>query len=132
MAKNIKLTRTIKATPEEVYTALTNPFTIELWTSYPAKMNTEASSEFSILDGEIQGVNLEFIENKLIKQLWFFGEDSDDSIVTINLYPEKKHTKVFVEHTNIPEEAYDNMLLGWKEYYIGALKKFFELKDSKD
>ncbi len=132
MTKNIKLTRTIKATPEEVYTALTNPFTIELWSGDPAEMTTEPGSEFSILDGNISGKNLEFKQNELIKQLWYFGEETENSIVTINLNPEKNHTKIIIEHTNIPVEAYENMLEGWKKYYLGAIKTFFELKDPED
>jgi activator of HSP90 ATPase len=130
MTKDIRLTRTIKATPEEIYIALTNPFSIELWSGEPAVMSTEVGTEFSMLDGEISGINLEFRENEFIKQMWFFGEDVEDSIVTITLEPEKNNTKIFIEHKNIPAEAYENMMEGWKEYYLGALKTFFELKDS--
>ncbi|MFW5793191.1 MAG: SRPBCC domain-containing protein [Bacteroidota bacterium] len=130
MSKNIKLTRTVKASPEEVYIALTNPLTIQLWTGYPAKMSTEPGTEFSIFEDEISGVNLEFKENELIKQMWFFGDTEEDSIVTINLYPDKKHTKLIIDHINIPDDAHENILYGWKEYYIGGLKSFFEMKDA--
>ena len=63
----IKLKQHIAATPEEVYRALTNPFAIELWTGFPARMSTEPGSEFSLFEEDIVGKNLEFIENKLIK-----------------------------------------------------------------
>ena len=29
-------------------------------------------------------------------------------------------------HTNIPDEAYDDMAYGWDTYYFGGLKEFFE------
>ena len=124
--KTIKLTRRINATPEEIYLALVNPFTIELWSGEPAVMSEVSETEFSLLDGNITGKNLSFIPNKEIKQIWYFGEDTD-SMVTIRLFPDKSNTQVWVEHTGIPEEAYDNMLDGWNHFYLDPLKDFFEL-----
>jgi len=126
MSKSIKLYRKIKATPEEVYRALTNPFTIELWSGEPAVMSEGPESEFSILNGEITGRNIEFDPEKLIKQQWFFEGEEEESIVTIKLFPEKGGTQMQVEHTGIPDDAYENMLEGWKEFYLDALQDFFE------
>ena len=56
----------ISATPEEIYTALTNPLTIELWTGEAAEMSIEAGSEFSMWDGSVVGKNIEFEEGKKI------------------------------------------------------------------
>ncbi|MDZ7636236.1 MAG: hypothetical protein U5L72_18075 [Bacteroidales bacterium] len=30
-----------------------------------------------------------------------------------------------VEHTNIPVEDYQNISEGWNEYYMGAIKRFY-------
>ena len=49
--KTIKQKHIIHATPEEVYTAITNPFTIELWSGYPAVMETSEGFEFSFSTG---------------------------------------------------------------------------------
>ena len=46
--KNYKSYFTIPATPEEVYAAITNPLTIQLWTGAAVKMSTEPGSEFSM------------------------------------------------------------------------------------
>jgi len=51
--KTFKQTYKVKATPEEVYMALTNEFTIELWTGYPAVMSAEAGSQFEMWNGDI-------------------------------------------------------------------------------
>ena len=67
--KNIKKTYLIKTTVEDVYTALTNPLTIEMWTGAHAVMDAVAGTEFSLWDGEITGVNLEIEKNQKIKQL---------------------------------------------------------------
>ncbi|MBW6497462.1 MAG: SRPBCC domain-containing protein [Bacteroidales bacterium] len=126
MSKSIKLYRKIKGTPEEVYRALTNPFTIELWSGEPAVMSLEPDSEFSLLNGEITGRNIEFETNKRLKQQWFFEGEEEESVVTIKLYEEKGGTQLHVVHDGIPDEAYENMLQGWKEFYLDALQDFFE------
>ncbi|HSV87661.1 MAG TPA: SRPBCC domain-containing protein [Bacteroidales bacterium] len=126
MSKTIKLNRKIKATPEEIYIALTNPFTIELWSGEPAEMNLEPGSEFSMLGGEIIGRNLEFQPFKLLRQQWYFHGEELDSEVTINLIPEKNYTIVQIEQTGVPDNAFDNMLKGWKNSYLQSLQDFFE------
>lgn len=125
MTKSILLRAKIKAPPEEIYRALTNPFTIELWTGEPAVMSEEPGSEFMMLDGYITGRNVAFKPNESIEQIWYFGEDHH-SKVTIRIFPDKANAQLRIEHTNIPEEAYDDMLEGWQDVYLASLKIFFE------
>jgi len=114
------------ATPEEIFIALTNPFTIELWSGYKAKMDDKEGTEFTLWDGDISGKNLEIEKEKKIVQEWYFGEQDKRSIVTIKIHEKKKGSQIELHHTNIPDEVYDNMINGWNEYYFGALKTFFE------
>lgn len=118
----------IPATPEELYIALTNPFTIQLWSGEEAVMSTEPGSEFSLFDESIVGKNLEFEVNKKIVQEWYFGEDEPaiPSVVTIKLHAHKDGTSVELRHTAIPDEAYDDIVEGWNEVYFEALLDFFE------
>lgn len=116
------------ADPEEVFAALTNPFQIELWTGYPADMKPESGYEFSLWGGDISGVNLEIVPNRLLVQEWFFGENESPSIVHIRLNKEPGgQTSVRLEHSNIPEEVYDEITEGWKHYYLGAIKDMLEM-----
>jgi uncharacterized protein YndB with AHSA1/START domain len=116
----------LNATPEEVYIALTNPLTISLWTNEEATMSTEPDSEFSIMGGSIEGLNIDFVENKKIVQQWYFGEEEETpSIVTIKLHDHKDGTSVELNHTNIPDEAYEDMVDGWNDIYFGSLTEFF-------
>lgn len=125
--KEYKYSLTIKeALPEEVFNALTNPFAIELWSGYPAVLVLEKNAEFSLWEGDITGKILEFEQNKKLVQEWFFGDASHPSIVTIELFLQKKETYVVLNHTNIPDEDYENITEGWRDYYLGAIKKFFE------
>lgn len=126
--KRFKKYFVIPAEPEEVFYALTNPFTIELWTGYPATMDTEVGTEFSLWEGDITGKNLEIITNKKIVQEWYFGDQPEQSIATIKLFDNKKGTQLEVIHENIPDEDFENIVEGWNEYYIGAIIEFFEVE----
>ena len=123
--KTFKKTFKINAEPSDVFSAITNPFTIELWSGYPAKMNTEPESEFSLWEGDIAGKNLEFIQDKKIVQEWYFGDQPEKSIVTITISPDRENSVVTVEQSNIPDEEFNEIAEGWREYYIGAIINFF-------
>lgn len=124
--KDLKKYYKIKATPAEVYAALTNPFSIELWTGEKAIMSTTAGEEFSLFGGDIVGRNLQFEPDSKIIQEWYFGDQETPSIVTITLSPEKYLTKIELLHTNIPDDAYEDINQGWDDSYFGSLKEFFE------
>jgi len=116
----------IKGSPSEIYAALTNPFSIALWTGYDAVMKEEPDTEFSLFEGDITGRNLAFERDHKIVQEWYFGEQEDQSIVTITLKPDRYFTRIELQHTNIPDEAYEDIQYGWDHYYFGGLKEFFE------
>lgn len=123
--KNFKKYYILPATPEEIYNALTNPLSLQLWTGEKAEMSTEPNSEFNLWDGSITGVNIEFTENKKIVQQWYFGEQTDASVVTIKLHPDGDKTSVELIHTNIPEADFDDIVEGWNDSYFAALYDFF-------
>ncbi|NVO18386.1 MAG: SRPBCC domain-containing protein [Bacteroidetes bacterium] len=124
--KNIKKYYHIKSTVEDVFTALTNPLTIEMWTGASAVMDPVAGAEFSLWDGDITGINLEIVKDKMLKQQWYFEGEEGESIVTITLLPEGKETRIELLHLNIPDEAFDNIVDGWDRYYFKPLKLLLE------
>jgi activator of HSP90 ATPase len=109
-----------------VYAALTQPPTIQLWSGSPATMSTEPNTEFSLWEGSIEGLNIEFEKDKKMVQQWYFGDQEEASIVTIKLFPDKNKTSLELRHTNIPDEAYDDIVAGWNEVYMGSLIEFYE------
>lgn len=120
-------TTEIFADPEEVFAALTNPFQIELWSGYPAEMKAESGYVFSLWEGDITGVNVEVIPNRRLVQEWFFGEQDERSVVDIQLKKQDGKTLISLNHTNIPEEVYEEITEGWQEYYLGAIKNLLEM-----
>jgi activator of HSP90 ATPase len=124
--KNFKKYYIIPAEPEEVYLALTFEPTIQLWTGEKAEMSTVPGSEFSLWNGNVVGKNIEFEEGKKIVQQWYFGDQEDQSIVTIKLHKDPKGTSVELRHTNIPDEDFDDIVDGWENIYFADLKEFYE------
>ncbi len=127
MTKDFSIKLKLNAMPDEVYAALTNPFAIELWSGYPAKMSTEEGSEFELWEGDIVGKNLRFEENRLIEQQWYFGDEGPESIVTFKIFARgAEKSTLEVHHTNIPAEDYDDLVEGWKSTYLEPLRVFLE------
>jgi uncharacterized protein YndB with AHSA1/START domain len=124
--KDYKKYYIIPAPPEEVYLALTNPATIQLWTGDKVEMSAEPGSEFSLWDGSIVGKNLEFEPGKKIVQQWYFGDQLEASIVTLKLHSNKNGTSLELKHTNIPDSDYADIVEGWDYTYMGALQEFYE------
>lgn len=123
--KDYKKYYIIPAHPLDVYQALVTEATIQLWTGERAVMSTDIGSEFSLWDDSIVGKNLEFVEGKKIVQEWYFDEQENASIVTIILHPHKEGTSAELHHSNIPDEAYDDIVEGWAFTYFGALQDFY-------
>jgi activator of HSP90 ATPase len=123
--KTFKKTFMIHAEPSDVYSAITNPYTIELWSGYPAVMSEEPGSEFSLWDGDITGRNIEFEKDRKVVQEWYFGDQEVKSVVTISILSDGGNSAVSVEHTNIPDEEFKGFAEGWKEFYFDAINNFF-------
>lgn len=129
MYKDFKTRIKVKAEMEDAFAAFINPFTIELWSGYPAVMSKEPGSEFSLWEGDIVGRVLEVEDQQKIVQEWYFGEQTEPSVVTLKFFPQSgSKVQIDLVHTNIPEEAYDDIVEGWNDYYLGAIKAFLEVE----
>ena len=126
--KTFKKYLPLPAPPDEVYLALTKAQSIQLWTGAEVEFTEEPDTEFSYWDGDIVGKNIAFEPNKKIVQQWYFGEDSEPSIVTIKLHEDKKGTSLEFNQTNIPDEDYKEFTEGIEEYFLGGLADFFEIE----
>jgi activator of HSP90 ATPase len=129
--KNIKKHYHIKAKADDIFTALTNPLTIEIWSGAAAVMQPVEGTEFSLWDGDITGINIEIEPGKKIVQEWYFEDEEgispkEKSIVTIKLHDEGNSTDVELLHLNIPDEAFENIADGWDRYYFKPLKELVE------
>ena len=124
--KDFKKYYIVPAPPEEVYLALTNEATIQLWSGDKAEMKAEPGTEFSLWDGSIVGKNLEFEISKKIVQQWYFGDQTEESIVTLKLHPHDHGTSIELRHTNIPDDDFEDITDGWNNIYMASLQEFYE------
>lgn len=123
--KDFKKYFIIPASPEEVYLALTRQEVVALWTGAETELDAVEGGEFSMWDGAIVGRFLELEPGKKIVQEWYFGEQEEPSIATIKLHEDKKGTSLELRHTNIPEEAYEDITEGWEDPYMASLVDFY-------
>lgn len=118
----------INAPIEKVWEALVNPKDINGWGAGPAKMDDKEGTKFSLWGGDIHGTNIEVEKFKKLVQEWYGGEWEEPSIVTFKLEKDKGGTKLRLLHENVPDNEYDDIDKGWREYYLGPLKEYSESK----
>jgi len=116
----------IKAEATDIFACLINPTTIELWSGFPAKIEAKEGTEFEIWGGDISGKILKIDPEKILVEQWYFEGQEEDSIVTIKLHEINNGVSVELNHTNIPDEVYDEFVTGWEEYFFGEIKAFLE------
>lgn len=124
--KDFKKYYVIAATPDQVYLALTTEATFQLWSGDQADIQAYPGGEFSLWDGSIVGKFLELEPSAKIVQQWYFGDQPEESVVTIKLHPHAQGTSVELRHTNIPDSDYQDIVDGWNEVYFGSLQEFYE------
>jgi uncharacterized protein YndB with AHSA1/START domain len=124
--KDFKKYYIIAAPPDQVYLALTNEATFQLWSGDQADIQAEPGGEFSLWDGSIVGKFLELEPPNKIVQQWYFGDQPEESIVTIKLHPHAQGTSAELRHTNIPDTEYQDIVDGWNDVYFSSLIEFYE------
>ncbi len=123
--KTIHQTYEMQASPQEVFDALVKPEIIEKWSGAPAEMEPTQGSLFRLWGGDIHGTNKEVIPGEKLVQDWYSGNWENPSTVTFILEPQGKNTMVHLEHNNVPEQSYNSINSGWKEYYLGPMQEMF-------
>lgn len=133
MGKEIK-TRTIrqsilfKATPHEVYEILMDSKKHSQFSGAEAKISRSVGGKIAAYDSDISGKNLELVKDKKIVQQWreAYWPQKHYSIVTFKLSKKGAQTKLDFVQTGVPDDQYEDISLGWKEYYWDRMKEFLE------
>lgn len=124
--KSLEQSYEIKAPVEKVWQALTDPKIIDDWGGGPAEMDAEAGTEWKLWGGDIHGRNLEVEPNEKLVQNWYSGDWPAPSVVTFELSEKDGTTTVNLTHVNIPDNEFDEIESGWRDYYMGPLKELLE------
>ncbi len=130
--KKINQTYKIKAPVEEVWKGLTEPEYIDAWGGAPVKMKAEPGFEFSLWGGDIWGKNVEVIPPKKLVQEWFGNDWPKPSLATFTLDSIGEETQLTLIHENLPEAEIDDFAAGWKDFYLGPMKKYLESNHERE
>ncbi len=127
MAAGIHQEVSFKATPQRIYTALTDSKQFSSATGgAPAEISGEDGGAFSCFGGMIEGRNIELVPNRRIVQAWRAKPWPEGvySIVKFELRGDGKGTKLVLDHTGYPEGEEAHLAPGWDANYWQPLKKY--------
>ena len=128
--KSIKQSLLIRASPHEIYEAFMDSKKHSKFTESKAKISREVGGSFSIFEGDLEGKNLELIQDKKIVQSWKSNEEgwpkTHYSTITIELEPTENGTLLSFVQTEVPLASYESVKEGWNEYYWEPMKNMLE------
>ncbi len=124
--KTIKQAYLINASSQDVWQALIDPVIIDKWGGGPARMDGKVGTSFTLWGGDIYGKNINVINGKELKQEWFSGKWKNPSKVTLTLKEKNGRTEISLLHEDVPNEETKDIDQGWKNYYLGPIKKLLE------
>ena len=128
MSKSIRQTVTFKASPHEVYEALMDEKKHATFTESDVKISRKVGGQFSVWGGEISGKNLELVPDKKIVQSWRYSdwEEGQYSTATFVLEEVEKGTRLTFTQIDVPDDQYEDIKQGWKDYYWKPMKAMLE------
>jgi activator of HSP90 ATPase len=128
MGKTIRQTVTFKASPHQVYEALMDEKKHAAFSGGHAKVSRKVGGRFSIWDGDIEGTNLELVPDMKIVQSWRYADWGEGiySTATFSLEGIDKGTRLTFIQRDVPDEQYEEIKQGWKDYYWGPMKEMLE------
>lgn len=90
-------------------------------------MTDKEGDDFSLWGGDIFGTNTKVIRHQLLEQDWYSGGAwPKPSKLSFKFKADKDTTVVELDHQEVPEETVKSIESGWREYYMGPLKKLVE------
>jgi activator of HSP90 ATPase len=124
-ARTIRQTVTFNASPHEVYEMLMDSEKHTEFTESPATISRKVGGRFSTYDDYSTGTNVELVQDRKIVQKWR-GSDwpkGHYSIATFELKGAGGKTKLVFTQIDVPEDQYEAISEGWKEFYWDKMKK---------
>lgn len=134
MKKTIRQSVMFKASPRDVYEALMDARTHAAFTGGPARISRKVGGKFSVFGGDIYGENLTLVPARTIIQSWRIKgwPKGRTSRVVFSLTRKPGGTRLTFTHSDVPQEAYNAVRKGWKDYYWGPMKELFKKNIGKE
>jgi activator of HSP90 ATPase len=126
--KTIRQSVIFKASPHEVFEAIMDSSKHAKFTGAQVIMSRKVGGKFSVYDGDIEGTNLELVPDQKIVQSWRYSDwpEGQYSKVTFSLKEVAMGTRLIFTQTGVPDEHYEDIAQGWRDYYWEPMKEMFE------
>jgi activator of HSP90 ATPase len=126
--KTIRQSVTFKASPHDVYEAIMDSKKHSKFTASKVSVSRKVGGKFSVSGGDIEGVNLVLVPNQKIVQSWRYSDWPKGyySKATFSLREISTGTRLTFTQTGVPEEFYNDIGQGWRDYYWGPMKEMLE------
>jgi uncharacterized protein YndB with AHSA1/START domain len=126
MSKPIHQEVDFKASPQQVYAALTDAKQFSAFSGLPSLIDRQGGGAYKCFGGQITGRFIELVPKQRIVQTWRVAmwPDGVDSKVKFQLKENGSGTRVILEHTDFPEENRDHLDAGWARMYWEPMKKY--------
>ena len=97
-------------------------------------ISPKEGSEFRAFEGMISGKTIAVVPKKYIVQLWRgsnWKPEDRDSILVLSFLPGKDFGTIELTQLNVPENDFDNVNKGWRDYYWKPWKEYLDKKQRK-
>jgi uncharacterized protein YndB with AHSA1/START domain len=128
MADSFEVSDTFAASPDRIYRAWLDSIEHGAMTGGDATADNNIGGSFTVMDGYIQGTNLELEPGRRIVQAWRtkdFPDGAPDSRLEIELSSDGDGTRITLRHTELPDGQGSDYEEGWREHYFDPMRKYF-------
>jgi uncharacterized protein YndB with AHSA1/START domain len=125
----LKLSVTLKATPEKLYNAWLDSASHAAFTENPADVSATVGGTFTVWNGYISGTNLELEPGKRILQNWRtteFDDNDPDSKLELRFNPAPEGCELVMHHWDIPEGQGKMYEQGWEDFYFEPMRRWLK------
>lgn len=114
------------ASPERIYSALTDGRQFAAFTGAPADNQGEVGGAFSGFGGHIAGRNVELEQGRRVVQAWRAASWSPGvySIAKFELTPMGSGTRLVFDQAGFPDAEAPHLEQGWHKMYWDPLRKY--------
>jgi len=130
--KTIKQSVFFKADPHDVYEALMDSRKHSQFTGDKAVISRKEGGTYKAYGDYIRGKNVKLVPDELIEQSWRSTDFEEDYFSTVIFRLEKVRggTKLSFTHKGVPDDQYEDLKQGWKDFYWEPMKRMLE-KDNE-